>query len=47
MTGMSFALYKMQNQNQHKTQTYYQGVEKQASGRQPRRAAIWKAQPIH
>jgi hypothetical protein len=24
----------------------YQGVEKQASGRQPRRAAFWKAQPI-
>jgi hypothetical protein len=23
------------------------GVEKQASGRQPRRAAFWKAQPIH
>jgi hypothetical protein len=25
----------------------YQGVEKQASGRQPRRAAFWKAQHIH
>jgi len=24
----------------------YQGVEKQASGRQPRRAAFWKAQHI-
>jgi hypothetical protein len=24
-----------------------QGVEKQASGRQPRRAAFWKAQHIH
>jgi hypothetical protein len=25
---------------------FYQGVEKQASGRQPRRAAFWKAQHI-
>jgi hypothetical protein len=25
---------------------YYQAVEKQASGRQPRRAAFWKAQHI-
>jgi hypothetical protein len=25
----------------------YQGVEKQASGRQPRRVACWKAQHIH
>jgi len=25
---------------------HYQGVEKQASGRQPRRAAFWKAQHI-
>jgi hypothetical protein len=24
-----------------------QGVKKQASGRQPRRAAFWKAQHIH
>jgi hypothetical protein len=24
----------------------YQGVEKQASGRQPRRAVFWKAQHI-
>jgi hypothetical protein len=27
-------------------QPVYQGVEKQASGRQPRRAAFWKAQHI-
>jgi hypothetical protein len=26
---------------------FQQGVEKQASGRQPRRAAFWKAQHMH
>ena len=26
---------------------FQQGVQKQASGRQPRRAAFWKAQPMH
>jgi hypothetical protein len=28
------------------TVQFYQGVEKQVSGRQPRRAAFWKAQHI-
>jgi hypothetical protein len=31
---------------QHDPQIAYKGVEKQASGRQPRRAAFWKAQHI-
>jgi hypothetical protein len=32
--------------NRDKVIMNQQGVEKQASGRQPRRAAFWKAQPI-
>jgi hypothetical protein len=32
--------------NANSKRKYYQAVEKQASGRQPRRAAFWKAQHI-